>query len=129
VPRFSEVEVVEVWKRRQAGESNRLIGRRLGRSAGSIRAFVESSGGVRPLVRHRSVRHLSLTEREEISRGVAAGESLTVIAGRLGRDPSTISRELARNGGRHRYRAHRADRLAWQRGRRPQADKLAETMQ
>ena len=125
MPRFTEVEVVEVWKRRQAGESNRLIGRRLGRSAGSIRAFVESSGGVRPLVRHRSARHLSLTEREEISRGVAAGESLTVIAGRLGRDPSTISRELARNGGRHRYRAHRADRLAWQRGRRPQACKLA----
>ena len=125
MPRFSEVEVVEVWDRRQAGESNRSIGRRLGRSAGSIRAFVESSGGVRPLVRHRSARHLSLTEREEISRGVAAGESLTVIAGRLGRDPSTISRELARNGGRHRYRAHRADRLAWQRGRRPQACKLA----
>ena len=88
MPRFSEVEVVEVWKRRQAGESNRSIGRRLGRSAGSIRAFVESSGGVRPLVRHRSARHLSLTEREEISRGVAAGESLTVIAGRLGRDPA-----------------------------------------
>ena len=125
MPRFTEVEVVEVWKRRQAGESNRSIGRRLGRSAGSIRAFVESSGGVPPLVRHRSARHLSLTEREEISRGVAASESLTVIAGRLGRDPSTISRELARNGGRPRYRAHRADQLAWQRGRRPQACKLA----
>ncbi len=125
MPRFTEVEVVEVWERRQAGESNRLIGRRLGRSAGSIRAFVESFGGVRPEPRRRSLRHLSLTEREEISRGIAAGEPLCAIADRLGRAPSTISRELARNGGRVGYRAHRADRVAWQRARRPQACKLA----
>ena len=71
---FTEAERVEVWERRQAGEGNRSIGRRLGRSAGSIRAFVESSGGVRPAVRGRSSHHLSLTEREEISRGIAAGE-------------------------------------------------------
>ena len=82
---FTEVERVEVWDRRQTGEGNRSIGRRLGRSAGSIRAFVESAGGVRPEVRRRSQRHLSLTEREEISRGVAAGDSPTVIADRLGR--------------------------------------------
>ena len=125
MPRFTEVEVVEVWERRQAGESNRLIGRRLGRSAGSIRAFVESFGGVRPEPRRRSLCHLSLTEREEISRGIAAGEPLCAIADRLGRAPSTISRELARNGGRVGYRAHRADRVAWQRARRPQACKLA----
>ena len=122
---FTESERVEVWDRRQAGESNRSIGRRLGRSAGSIRAFVEASGGVRPAVWHRSVRHLSLVEREEISRGVAAGESLRVIGRRLGRAPSTLSREVARNGGRRRYRAHRADRAAWQRARRPQDCKLA----
>ena len=125
MPRFTEVEVVEVWERRQAGESNRSIGRRLGRSAGSIRAFVESFGGVRPEPRRRSLRHLSLTEREEISRGIAAGEPLCAIADRLGRAPSTISRELARDGGRVGYRAHRADRVAWQRARRPQACKLA----
>ena len=125
MPRFTEVEVVEVWERRQAGESNRLIGRRLGRSAGSIRAFVESFGGVRPEPRRRSLRHLSLTEREEISRGIAAGEPLCAIADRLGRAPSTISRELARNGSRVGYRAHRAHRVAWQRARRPQACKLA----
>ena len=117
--RFTEAERVEVWERRQAGEGNRSIGRRLGRSAGSIRAFVGSSGGVRPEVRRRSSRHLSLTEREEISRGIAAGEPSCVIADRLGRAPSTISRELARNGGRDRYRAHRADRMAWRRARRP----------
>jgi hypothetical protein len=79
----------------------------------------------RPAVRHRSVRHLSLMEREEISRGVAGGESLRVLARRLGRAPSTLSREVARNGGRHRYRAHRADGPAWQRARRPQDCKLA----
>ena len=122
---FTESERVEVWDRRQAGESNRSIGRRLGRSAASIRAFVESSGGVRPAVRRRPIRHLSLVEREEISRGVAAGESLRLLARRLGRAPSTLSREVARNGGRRRYRAHRADRAAWQRARRPQDCKLA----
>ena len=109
---FTEAERVEVWGRRQAGVGNRSIGRDLGRSAGSIRAFVESSGGVRSPVRCCSSRHLLLTEREEISRGVAAGESSAVIGGRLGRAGSTISRELARNGGRGRYRAYRADRLA-----------------
>ncbi len=123
---FTESERVEVWDRRQGGESNRLIGRRLGRSGASIRAFVESTGGVRPAVRRRSVRHLSLVEREEISRGVAAGESLRFLARRLGRAPSTLSRELARNGGRVGYRAHRADRVAWQRARRPKSCKLVE---
>ena len=116
---FTEAERVEVWDRRQAGEGNRSIGRCLGRSAGSIRAFVESSGGVRPPVRRRASRHLSLDEREEISRGVAAGESSAVIGSRLGRAGSTISRELARNGGQDRYRALSADREAWQGGRRP----------
>ncbi len=122
---FTEAERVEVWERRQAGESNRSIGRRLGRSAGSIRAFVESFGGVRPEPRRRSPSCLSLTEREEISRGIAAGEPQCVIADRLGRARSTISRELARSGGRVGYRADRADQLAWQRARRPQASKLA----
>ncbi len=93
--RFTEVERVEVWDRWQAGVANRLIGRDLGRSAGSIRAFVESWGGVRPPIRRRSCRHLSLIEREEISRGVAAGHSLRMVATRLGRAPSTITRELA----------------------------------
>ncbi len=126
MPRFMEAEMVEVWDRWQAGDANRLIGRDLGRSAASIRAFVESWGGVRPPVRTRSSRHLSLVEREEISRGVAAGDSLRMVATRLGRAPSTISRELARNGGRHRYRAHHADRAALRRGRRPKPSKLAE---
>ncbi len=127
--RFSEAEVVEVWDRWQAGDAYRLIGRDLGRSAGSIRAFVESWGGVRPRVRCRSSRHLSVVEREEISRGVAAGESLRMVAARLGRVPSTVSRELARNGGRSSYRAHRADRAALGRARRPKPSKLAQNPQ
>ena len=126
---FTDVERVEAWDRRQAGESNRSIGRRLGRSAGSIRAMVESTGGVRPAVRQRSAQHLSLVEREEISRGIAAGEPVRSVARRLGRAPSTVSRELARNGGRWRYRAHRADKAAWKRARRPQSCKLAENPQ
>ncbi len=126
MPRFSEAERVVVWDRWQAGDANRLIGRDLGRSAASIRGFVESWGGVRPQPRRRSPRHLSLDEREEIARGVAAGDSLRMVGARLGRAPSTISRELARNGGRHRYRAHRADRTAWRRTRRPKPSKLAE---
>ena len=78
--RFTEEGRVVVWDRWQAGDANRLIGRDLGRSPGSIRAFVEASGGVRPPVRRRSPHHLSLTEREEISRGVAAGDSMWMVA-------------------------------------------------
>ena len=118
--RFSEAERVEVWDRWQAGDAKRLIGRDLGRSAASIRAFVESWGGVRPEPRRRSLRHLSLDEREEISRGVAAGESSAVSGSRLGRAGSTISRELARNGGRDRYRGLVEKVAAWPSGVYPQ---------
>ncbi len=106
------------------GALTRSIARRLGRNGSSIRRLFEDAGGVRPAPRRRTERHLTLLEREEISRGVAAGESLRTIAGRLGRAASTVSRELARNDGRLRYRAHRADRAAWQRARRPQSCKL-----
>ena len=124
--RFSEAEIVEVWERRAAGEQNRSIGRQVGRSGASIRALIEASGGVRPVRRVRAVQHLSLVEREEISRGVAAGETVRSIAVTVGRSASTVSRELARNGGCDRYRAHRADRDAWRRARRPQSCKLAD---
>ncbi len=123
--RFTEGEIAEVWERRKAGEPTRSIARRLGRNGSSIRRLLEDAGGVRPAPRRRAERHLTLLEREEISRGVAAGESLRTIASRLGRAASTISREVPGNGGRLRYRAHRADRAAWQRARRPQRCKLA----
>ena len=66
-----------------------------------------------------------MAEREEISRGVAAGDSCRAIACRLGRTPSTVSRELARNGGRHHYRAQAADAAAYRRAARPKPTKLA----
>ncbi len=123
--RFTEAEITEVWERRKAGEPTRSIARRLGRNGSSIRRLFEDAGGVRPARRCRSERHLSLAEREEISRGVAAGDSLREIASRMERAVSTISREVAGNGGRSGSRAHRADRAARQRARRPQSCKLA----
>ena len=123
--RFTELEKAEVWDRWQGGEAMRKIARRLGRESSSVRTLIEDTGGVRPAPRRRSPRCLSLTEREEISRGVAAGESLRQIAHRLGRSSSTVCREVAGNGGRRRYRALGADRAAWQRARRPKTAKLA----
>ncbi len=125
VRKFTETERAEVWDSWQGGEAMRSIAHRLGRESSSVRTMIEDCGGVRPVPRRRYPRHLSFTEREEISRGVAAGESLRSIAGRLGRAPSTVCREVARNGGRHRYRAQRADRAALRWARRPKVSKLA----
>ena len=127
--RFTEAEIVEVWERRQAGELTRSIARRLGRHGSSIRRVFEDAGGVRPARRHRAARHLSFREREGISRGIAGGEPLRSIAGRMGRAPSTVSREVTRNGGRLQYRAHLADAAAWGRARRPKVCKLATNRQ
>ncbi len=91
----------------------------------TIRVLEATTGGVRPQARQRSRRVLSLEQREEISRELAEGVSLREIARRLGRAPSTISREVAHNGGRASYRALRADRGAWQRAERPKPAKLA----
>jgi IS30 family transposase len=99
----------------------------MGKRGPSVRAFVLQSGGVKQPPRRRPARSLSAAEREEISRGVAAGDSCRVIAMRLGRASSTVSRELARNGGRHRYRAQRADMAADRRAARPKPCKLVLT--
>ena len=117
----------ELWSRWRAGESLSEIGRALGRQAGSIHGVVAANGGYVPARRRRSQRVLSLTEREEISRGLAEGLSLRTIARRLRRAPSTVSRETARHGGRRHYRAARADERAWDRARRPKLCKLAAT--
>src|SRR5829696_10030138 len=121
---LSAVEQDEVWQLWRRGESLRLIARRLGKRGPSVRAFVLQSGGVQCPPPRRAAQALLLVEREEISRGVAAGESCRQIAARLERAPSTVSRELARNGGRHRYRAQAADAAAYQRALRPKAAKL-----
>ena len=123
--KFTEAEKAVVWDRWPGGEAMRSIARRLGRESSSVRTMIEDCGGVRPVPRRRHPRHLSIVEREEISRGIATGESLRQIARRLGRAPSTVCREVARNGGRSRYRAQRADRAAWRRARRPKVSKLA----
>ena len=122
---FSAAESAEVWDRWQRGEGLNLIGRVFDRSSGTIFQHLKPHGGIRPTPRRRSRRALSLDEREEISRGVAAGVSLRSIAGSLGRAPSTVSRELRRNGGQRRYRAAAADKRAWDRALRPKLCKLA----
>ena len=124
---LSELEKSEVWDRFEAGESQRSISRRLGRSPSTIRTLLVSSGFRRPVPgREWSTLRLSLTEREEISRGLAAGESLRCIAVRLGRASSTVSREVAANGGRRGYRATTAHRACRRRAQRPKPAKLAE---
>ena len=121
---LSSEEQDEVWVRWRQGGSLRLIARRLGKRGPSVRAFVLQTGGVQHCPPRRAERCLSMAEREEISRGVAAGEPCRQIAARLGRAPSTVSRELTRNGGRHRYRAQAADAAAFGRAQRPKAAKL-----
>jgi IS30 family transposase len=123
--RMSVAEKLEIWRLMRAGVSFRVIGHQLGRSDGSIRQYVGLTGGIRPRERTRAAVRLSAGEREEISRGLAAGESLRCIAARLSRAPSTVSREVTRNGGRCRYRAVDSDRVAWVRACRPKRCKLA----
>jgi len=124
-PGLSAEQKRELWSRWKAGESLSEIGRALGKQPGSIHGVVASNGGYVPATRCRSPRVLSFSEREEISRGLAEGASLRTIAGRLKRAPSTVSREVARHGGRRHYRAGRADERAWNRARRPKPCKLA----
>jgi IS30 family transposase len=114
-----------LWERWRRGESLGEIGRALDRGPGAIRYAIREHGGLAPRERRRNRLALTLCEREEISRGVAAGESARRMAARLGRAPSTVTRELARHGGRRRYRAAEADRRAWDMARRPQRCKLA----
>ena len=125
--RLLELERNELWDRWEAGESQRSIARALDRSPATIRTRLLSSGWRRPVpaVEWSSLR-LSLGEREEISRGIAWGESLRCIAVRLGRSASTVSREVRINGGCDQYRAVAAHRASRRRAKRPKVMKLAE---
>ena len=89
--RMSVAEKLEIWRLVRAGVSFRVIGRQLGRSNASIRQHVGLTGGIRPRERTRAAVRLSLAEREEISRGLAAGESLRAVAGRLHRAVDGVS--------------------------------------
>ncbi|GJL64137.1 MAG: IS30 family transposase [Nitrospirales bacterium] len=122
---FSAEQRADIWDRWQRGESMRSIGRLFERESSSIFSLLRPSGGIRPPTRTRSRFALSLSEREEISRGVASQQSMRAMARRLKRSPSTISREIHRNGGYDGYRAAPSDQAAWDRAHRPKRCKLA----
>ena len=122
---FTATELVEMWDRWQRGESSNSIGRVLDRGGSTIHGQLAVYGGIRPRPRCRSARALSLAEREEISRGIAGRRSIRSIALVLGRAPSTVSREISRNGGYDNYRASVADQRAWQRAHRRKPGRLS----
>jgi len=122
---YTETDKSLMWDRWQKGEFLQSIAQLFDRNHSSIAGVLSRTGGIRPPPRRRSRRALTLREREEISRGIAAGQSLRSIATTLGRAPSTVSREINRNGGRRRYRANKADQCAWDRAHRPKTCKLA----
>lgn len=123
---YSESQKALMWDRWQKGDSLHQIAKLFDRYHTSIRGILAETGGIRPAPRRRSRLALTLAEREDISRAVVAGHSIRSIASSLGRAPSTISRELSRNGGEERYRASHADQAAWDRARRPKICKLVE---
>jgi IS30 family transposase len=125
---FTAAEKTELWDRWRRGESLKAIGRAFGKPSSSIYFQLAPHGGIRPAQRHRSRLALTLSEREEISRGIARHQSARSMARFLGHSPSTVSREISRNGGYDRYRAALADEKAWVRARRPKHCKLATSL-
>jgi IS30 family transposase len=121
---YTDEQVALMWDRWQQGDSITEIAESFGRRHSTVRGIFERRGGMRPPTRRRSARSLTLDEREEIFRGLVAGRSLRSIALRLGRAPSTVSREVRRNGGRDLYSISAADEAAWDRALRPKLCKL-----
>lgn len=121
---YNESQKALMWERWQRGESLHRIVRLFDRHHSAVRRILAETGGIRPAAQRRADRVLTLAEREEISRGLMAGHSIRTVAMRLNRAPSTISREVRRNGGKDRYRASHADQRAWDRARRPKVSKL-----
>ncbi len=124
--RFTPKQKAELWDRWKSGQCVADIARALERrNKSGVYRLLALTGGIAPAPRRRAPLALSLGEREEISRGVAAGDSIRQIARRLGRCASTVSRELRRNGGSDAYRASEADQSAWERAHRPKLCRLA----
>jgi IS30 family transposase len=123
---YTETDKALMWERWRQGESLHAIARLFDRHHSTVGGILSRTGGIRPPQRRRSALVLALAEREEISRGVMAGRSVRTIARSLGRAPSTVSREIRRNGARRAYRASAADQAAWQRAKRPKLCKLAQ---
>ncbi|WP_412970822.1 IS30 family transposase [Glaciecola sp. MF2-115] len=113
-----------IWERYQQGDSLHDIARFFDRFHSSIQGIIAKTGGIRPQEKTRSALCLTPQEREEISRGLSSQLSIRQIAKQLNRSPSTVSREVNRNGGRKLYRANKADAAAWERAKRPKLCKL-----
>ena len=123
---YTETDKALMWDRWQKGESLQTIAQLFDRNHSSIAGVLSRTGGIRPPRRRRSRLALTLAEREDISRGIIAEHSVRSIAASLGRSPSTVSREINRNGGRRRYRANKAEQAAWDRAHRPKSCKLVQ---
>ncbi len=123
---YTETDKALMWDRWQKGESLQTIAQLFDRNHSSIAGVLSRTGGIRPPRRRRSRLALTLAEREDISRGIIAEHSVRSIAASLGRSPSTVSREINRNGGRQRYRANKAEQAAWDRAHRPKSCKLVQ---
>lgn len=121
---YTESQKALMWDRWQKGDSLQHIAQLFDRNHSSVERILAETGGIRPAQRRRSKLALTLAEREEISRAVVAGQSARSIARSLGRSPSTISREIKRNGGQECYRASQAEQAAWDRTLRPKTCKL-----
>ena len=124
-PKLTKEEAEEIARRAFAGERYIDIAAGLGRGKRTVQSVIQRRGGIPPRNWTTSDRRLSRAEREEISRGLVEDLSFRKIAERLGRAPSTVSREVNANGGRRRYRAWAAERAAYERARRPKAARLA----
>src|SRR6266702_8073620 len=107
---FTPKQKAELWERWKSGQCVADIARALERrNKSGVYRVLALNGGISPAARRRAPIALALEEREEISRGIAAGRSIRRIAARLGRAPSTVTREIRRNGGYTAYRASEAD--------------------
>ena len=126
---YTETDKALMWDRWQKGESLQTIAQLFGRNHSSVARILSITGGIRPPDRSRSKLALTSSEREEISRGIVAGLSVRAIAAKLERSPSSVCREINRNGGRQRYRANEADQNAWDRAHRPKTCKLVQNRQ
>jgi len=126
---LSAEQKAELWKRWKAGQSLNEIGRAIGKDHVVVHFVLARHGGIAPPVRRRSRRVLTLAEREDISRGIASGCSMRTIAQQVRRAPSTVSREVARHGGRAQYRASAADQQTWESALRPKPCLLVRHVQ
>jgi len=126
---MTDIKKATIWDLWRSGSPMSVIASIINKPPATIFSYLQYHGGIEPRRRYRSIYTLSLSEREDISRGLAIGKSIRSIAGFLGRSPSTISREIQRNGGISRYRAVDADKAAWKRAKRPKPPLLAQNTQ